>query len=176
MICRAPWSAVDVTEHVFTTRRSASSGAELVAPRTRRSRSIIIESAWLTRQPKVMTEYFTRSPDGTVADAALQALSDERLATNVAPELHAVELHQRRSLIRNLDRRPVRRTATDDREHAAAIRHELSIALRGTRVEDHRVRYCGRGIETGDWPARFDGIRVTAGSEHDADVRLVAEA
>src|SRR3954465_15410497 len=153
MICRAPWSAVDVTEQVLTTRRSASSGAELIAPRTRRSRSIIIESAWLTRQPKVMTEYFTRRPDGTVAAAVLQALSDESLAADVAPELHAVEPHQRRNPISNLDRRPVRRTATDDREHAAATRHELSIALRGARVKDHRVRHGGRGFETRDWPA-----------------------
>jgi hypothetical protein len=55
MVCRAPWSALAVTEQVLTTTTSACSGAVATAPRARKSRSIASESAWFTRQPNVTT-------------------------------------------------------------------------------------------------------------------------
>src|SRR4051812_31138772 len=61
IVWRAPWSALAVTEHVFTTTRSACSAGLSMAPRTRRSSSTRSGSAWVTRQPKVMIEYFTSS-------------------------------------------------------------------------------------------------------------------
>ena len=58
--CRAPWSAVAVTEQVFTTTTSASAAAVAIPPRARKSSSRRNESAWLTRQPNVTMEYFIR--------------------------------------------------------------------------------------------------------------------
>ena len=51
--CRAPWSAVAVTEHVFTMTRFATSAEADVAPLRRNAASIASESAVLTRQPNV---------------------------------------------------------------------------------------------------------------------------
>ena len=58
IVCLAPWSAVAVTEHVLMTTRSASEGAAATAPAARNCSSKPSESAWFTRQPKVITEYF----------------------------------------------------------------------------------------------------------------------
>jgi hypothetical protein len=58
IVWRAPWSAVAVTEQVFTTTSSASPGGTGRPPSARNWRSMSTESAWFTRQPKVTTAYF----------------------------------------------------------------------------------------------------------------------
>src|SRR5215217_2667756 len=58
IVCRAPWSALAVTEHVFTTTTSAVSTGAGSAPDASNCSSNPSESAWLTRQPNVITEYF----------------------------------------------------------------------------------------------------------------------
>ncbi len=58
IVCRAPWSAVAVTEHVLTITTSAASVVAGSAPRARNCSSRWSESAWFTRQPNVTIEYF----------------------------------------------------------------------------------------------------------------------
>jgi hypothetical protein len=45
IVCRAPWSADEVTEHVLTTSTSASTGALSDAPRDKNASPIRSESA-----------------------------------------------------------------------------------------------------------------------------------
>src|SRR5689334_23497465 len=53
--------------------RSAAPLGVSTAPRARRSSSSRRESAWLTRQPKVMIEYFTVTADGCSRRLSLRA-------------------------------------------------------------------------------------------------------
>src|SRR5215203_3872213 len=59
IVCRAPWSALAVTEQVFTITTSACSTPAASAPFRRSCASSWSESAWFTRQPKVTMENFT---------------------------------------------------------------------------------------------------------------------
>src|SRR4051812_32050480 len=59
IVCRPPWSALAVTEHVLTMTTSASEAGAFVAPPARSCSSKCSESTWLTRHPNVTIEYFT---------------------------------------------------------------------------------------------------------------------
>src|SRR5438309_10557467 len=103
MVCRAPWSALAVTEQVFTMTRSASSGAAATAPAERSSSSNPSESAWLTRQPNVMTEYFMKP--GRKADLrGAEPLERESPAADVAAVLHPFKRNVRHALVRPRNR------------------------------------------------------------------------
>src|SRR5262245_51387695 len=83
IVCRAPWSAVAVTEQVLTTITSASLEATSTPPAARRSSSMRSESAWLTRQPNVTIEYFMFTPRDSAARTPPHALSLARRAALV---------------------------------------------------------------------------------------------
>src|SRR5262245_36353199 len=128
IVWRAPWSAVAVTEQVFTITTSAAAGSAGVAPRASRSSSKPSESAWFTRQPNVMTEYFTgrfildlqRNDDGLVHHAC--TCRPEPLAVPTVIALAAAGSHRRRRRPRARDgdwRLPPRRVS-DGRRDAGA--------------------------------------------------------
>src|SRR5262245_36136407 len=109
IVCRAPWSAVAVTEHVLTMTRSASSVRDGTAPDASRSASNPSESAWFTRQPNVITEYFI-----SVSVRRLQGP-----AADVVTHLHPVEPDHLRADVCADDRLREVDAAADHRQHAA---------------------------------------------------------
>jgi hypothetical protein len=68
IVCRAPWSALAVTEQVFTTTTSASAAGAAMPPRPRSCSSMRSESAWLTRQPNVRMAYLSMRWRRTMAE------------------------------------------------------------------------------------------------------------
>src|SRR6185295_16226631 len=120
-----------------TTTRSADSGGAAVAPAARNSSSKPSESAWLTRHPKVITEYFIYQVQNCrIARCRNSDLRLKRFSADVAPVLHPVEINRHDAGVRACHRFVEPRPASDDGEHAAACGHHMSIARGRTRVID----------------------------------------
>src|SRR4051794_17349559 len=87
---------------------------------------------------------------------------------DVPPVAHAGEIYAGDGVVRGSSRGGDRVSRPDHVQHAAAVRHELPVLQRRSRVEDERPRRLGV-LDAGDRRAGVAALRVFAAREDDGD-------
>src|SRR5262245_52013433 len=139
---------------------SDSSGVAAMSPRARKSSSNPSESAWFTRQPNVITEYF---------NVLAQCLS-----ADITPELHAVEMNLLDSGIRVRNRIGEISAAGYYRQHSPTGGHKLTVTHRGSRMQDADSGTL-RAIDSRDRLAGLRRLRIAARRHNDTNEFLMRQ-
>src|SRR5262245_40688170 len=118
-----------------------------MSPRARKSSSKPSESAWFTRQPKVITEYFN--------------FLAQCLSADVAPELHAVEMNLLNPGIRVRNRIGEISAAGHHCQDSSTGGYQLAVSHRGSRMQN-ADSITLRAIDPRDRLTGFRRLRIAA--------------